>query len=71
MKPSTGILAAFIALSLAGCGVDSMSAAATAGAAKKKEVEQGQKTMSQAQEKIGQALEQSQQSTARAADADK
>ena len=54
---------------LAGCGVDSMSAAATAAAAKKQEIEQGKKTMEQAQQNIGQAVDLSKQSTERAADA--
>jgi hypothetical protein len=52
---------------LAGCGVDSMSAAATAAAIKKQELEQGQKTMQQAQQKVDAAMQQVQQ---RAADAD-
>jgi hypothetical protein len=49
---------------LAGCGADTMSAAATAGAIKKNEVEQGQKTMEQTKQKIGQAMEQQQQQRA-------
>jgi len=58
----------FIAM-LAGCGVDSMSAAATAAAAKKQEVEQGKKTLEQAQQNIGQAVDLSKQGAERAADA--
>jgi len=42
---------------LAGCGADTMSAAATAAALKKQELEQGQKTMEQAKEKIDQAMQ--------------
>jgi hypothetical protein len=46
---------------LAGCGVDTMSAAATAAAIKKQELQQGQKTMEQSKEKIGKAMELEQQ----------
>jgi hypothetical protein len=53
---------------LAGCGVDSMSAAATAATAKQKEIEQGKKNMDQAQQNINQAIQQSQQSAERASD---
>ena len=62
------IVAFLAAALLAACGVDSMSSAATAAAAKQKEIEQGKKTMDAAQQKIGQAMEQS-QSAAKAADA--
>ena len=62
------IVALLAAALLAACGVDSMSSAATAAAAKQKEIEQGKKTMDAAQQKIGQAMEQS-QSAAKAADA--
>jgi len=56
-------LVAFIAAAaLSACGVDTASSAATAAALKKQEVEQGKKTMDQAQQKIGQAMEQLQQS---------
>ena len=53
---------------LAGCGVDAASSAATAAALKKQEIEQGQKTMQQAQEKIGAAMQQVQQRTAEGAE---
>jgi len=53
---------------LAGCGVDTTTAAATAAAIKKQELEQGQKTMEQVQQKIGESMQQVQQSTQRAAD---
>jgi hypothetical protein len=52
---------------LAGCGADIASTAATAAALKKQELEQGKKTQDQAQQKIGQAVEQMQQSTQRGA----
>jgi len=46
---------------LAGCGVDTLSAAATAAALKQQEIEQGKKTKEQAQQKIGKAVEQAEQ----------
>ena len=58
MKP---IVAVFAAVALAGCGVETASTAATAAALKKQELEQGKKTMEQAQNKIGQSMEQMQQ----------
>ena len=51
-----------VAAALSGCGLDSASTAATAAALKKQELEQGKKTMDQMQQKIGQAMEQVQQS---------
>ena len=51
------------ALTLAGCGVETASTAATAAALKKQEIEQGKKTLEQAQQKIGNAMEQMQQSS--------
>lgn len=54
----------FIALAvalLAGCGVETATTAATAGAAKKQELEQGKKTMEQMNERIGDAMSQAQQ----------
>jgi hypothetical protein len=42
---------------LAGCGADTMSAAATAAAIKQQEMEQGKKTLEQSKEKIDQALQ--------------
>jgi len=42
---------------LAGCGADTMSAAATSAALKKQELEQGQKTMEQAKQRIDQAMQ--------------
>jgi len=62
-------LAAAVALSA--CGLDTASSAATAAALKKQEVEQGKKTMDQAQQKIGQAMEQLQQSQQNRDNADK
>ena len=62
------LLALAAALALAGCGVETASTAATAAAVKKQEIEQGQKTMQQTQEKIDNAVQQMQQ---RAGSADK
>jgi outer membrane biogenesis lipoprotein LolB len=45
---------------LAGCGLDTATSAATAAALKKQEIEQGQKTMQQMQQKIGAAMQQEQ-----------
>jgi hypothetical protein len=46
---------------LAGCGLDTVGAAATGAAIKKQEVEQGKKTMQQAEQKIDQAMQVQQQ----------
>ena len=55
-------LAAFLAATaLAGCGVETASTAATAAAIKKQEIEQGQRTVQQAQQKIDSAMQQMQQ----------
>jgi curli biogenesis system outer membrane secretion channel CsgG len=48
------------AAALAGCGVETASTAATAAQIKKQEIEQGQKTMQQAQQKIDGAMQQMQ-----------
>ena len=62
LKQTTTYSAALLTLALfAGCGLDTMSAAATAAAIKKQELQQGQKTMEQAKEKIGKAMELEQQ----------
>lgn len=46
---------------LAACGPDAATTAATSAAIKKREIEEGKKTMERAQEKVGQAMEQAQQ----------
>jgi hypothetical protein len=61
-----GVIAA-----LAGCGVETATTAATVAVAKKKEVEQGKKTMEQTQDNIGKAMEQAQQNAERTQDAAK
>lgn len=57
MKRST-IIPASLALALAGCGVEQASTAAAGAAIKQQEVQQGKKTMEQAQQKVGAAMEQ-------------
>ena len=56
---------------LDGCGVESLSTAATAAALKQKELEAGKKTMAEAERKIGESMQQVQQGAQKAGDADK
>ena len=49
------------AVALAGCGVEAVGTAATAASIKKQELEQGQRTMQQTQQKIDAAMQQMQQ----------
>ncbi len=56
------------ALVLVGCGAETATTAATVGAAKKQEIEQGKQTMEQVQQKVGESVQQMQQAPARAAD---
>lgn len=58
------LIAMFALVALAGCGVET----ATSAAIKKKEIEEGKKTMEQAQQKVGQAMEQVQQRAEKDAD---
>jgi len=46
---------------LAGCGLETATTAATAASIKKQELQQGQRTMQQAQQKIDAAMQQVQQ----------
>jgi curli biogenesis system outer membrane secretion channel CsgG len=55
------VLAIAMTAALAGCGVETASTAATAASIKKAEMEQGQKTMQNAQQKIDAAAQQMQQ----------
>jgi hypothetical protein len=55
MKTNLAMLLAIAAL--AGCGADTMGAAATGAAIKKQELEQGQKTLEQSKHKLEQALQ--------------
>jgi len=48
-------------IALAGCGVETATTAATGAAIKKQELDQGKKTLEQAQQKIGAAVEAQQQ----------
>jgi NifU-like protein involved in Fe-S cluster formation len=54
------ILVIAVAVLIAGCGVETASTAASAGAAKKQEIEQGRKTMEQAAARAAGAMDQSQ-----------
>ena len=65
------IIAVVAIAARAGCGVETATTAATVAAAKKKEIEQGKKTMEQMQQNIGKAMDQTQQSAERAEDAAK
>jgi len=62
------ILAALTALLLGACGVETASTAATAGALKKQEIEQGKKTMEQVGGRVEQSLGQDRQRLQQAAD---
>jgi outer membrane biogenesis lipoprotein LolB len=61
MKTLVAVAAAVV---LSGCGVDVATTAATGASIKKQELEQGQKTMQQAQQKIDAAVQQMQQRAA-------
>jgi curli biogenesis system outer membrane secretion channel CsgG len=60
MRP---LIALALAAALAGCGVETASTAATAASIKKQELQEGQKTMERAQQKIDGAVQQMQQRT--------
>jgi hypothetical protein len=55
------LIAAAAFLPLVGCGLETASTAATGAAIKKQELEQGKRTMQQAQQKIDQSLQLQQQ----------
>jgi curli biogenesis system outer membrane secretion channel CsgG len=57
------LLALATLVALAGCGVETASTAATAASIKKQEMQEGQKTMERAQQKIDAAAQQMQQRT--------
>jgi hypothetical protein len=65
------IFLAAIAVFLCSCGVETATTAATVATAKKKEIEQGKKTMEQVEQSVGKAMEQTQQSAQRAEEAAK
>ena len=54
-------LIAVFAFALAGCGAETMGAAATGAAIKKQELQQAQKTLEQSRAKIDQAMQLQQQ----------
>jgi len=60
-----------LVFALVGCGAETASTAATAASLKKQEMEQGQKTMQQSQEKIDGAVQQMNQRAGSAAGAEK
>jgi len=64
------LLVLVASIALAGCGVETVGAAASGAAIKKREVEQGKKTMEQVQQKLNTSMEQVQQG-AQAAEKDK
>ncbi len=58
MKP---LILVFVLTFLAGCGVETATTAATGAAIKKREIEEGKKTLERVQQNIGQATERAQQ----------
>jgi hypothetical protein len=52
------VLLLIVVASIAGCGVEMAGTAATAGSIKKRELEQGQKTMKDAQQRIDASMQQ-------------
>jgi uncharacterized protein YceK len=54
------VLLLIVVASIAGCGVEMAGTAATAGSIKKRELEQGQKTMKDAQQRIDASMQQAQ-----------
>ena len=71
MKYSIAFALAAFALSTAGCGVETVSTAATAAALKQKELEAGKKTLSEAERKIGESVQLQQQGAQKAGESDK
>jgi ABC-type glycerol-3-phosphate transport system substrate-binding protein len=69
MRIRTLIIIAALA-ALTGCGAETMSAAATSASIKKQELQEGQKTLDRAQERIGQATDVLQQRANQAAERD-
>jgi hypothetical protein len=61
MKILIALITAAACAVLTACGLDVVSSAATGAAIKKQEIEQGKKTMEQAQQKIDQAMQLQQQ----------
>jgi hypothetical protein len=67
MNMQTAVVA-FALCALAGCGAETMGAAATAASIKQQELQEGQKTLQRANERIGQAIELQQQRADQAGD---
>jgi hypothetical protein len=65
------LITALVLAALAGCGLETTGAAASAAALKKQELEQGKKTLEQTQQKLGQALQQEQRAQPAEDSADK
>jgi len=59
--PMKTLLVIAASAALAGCGLETATTAATAASIKKQELQQGQRTMQQAQQKIDAAMQQVQQ----------
>ncbi|MFN2645993.1 MAG: hypothetical protein ABR570_13465 [Burkholderiales bacterium] len=62
------LVAWVIAATVSGCGVETASTAATAASIKKQELEQGQRTMQQMQQKINGTMQQVQERAASSSD---
>jgi hypothetical protein len=71
MTFSRTLLSLAAAAALSACGVETAGTAATSAAIKKQELEQGKKTMQQAQEKIDAAAKQVEARSAAAPDGEK
>ena len=71
MKHPMAVLLVACAFLLGGCGVESLSTAATAAALKQKELEAGKKPMAEAERKIAESMQQVQQGAQKAGEADK
>ena len=71
MRKTNVMFVLVFAAAMTGCGVESASTAATAAAIKHKELEAGRKTMSEAEKKIGQSMEQLQQNVQKSGEAEK
>ncbi len=71
MKHPMAVMAVAGAFLMGGCGVETVSTAATAAALKQKELEAGKKTLSEAERKIGETVQLQQQGAQKAGEADK
>jgi TolA-binding protein len=65
----TKLMAGIVAVTLAGCGVETATTAASGAAIKQREIEDGKKSLTQVERSVGQSIEQMQQRAG--ADADK